>query len=56
MTWMSPRELAPIDPEAYTIMNGRLILQNSKRVLELWQREPETRLRMADENWPSIVG
>lgn len=47
--------LASVDPEAYTIMNGRLILQNSKRVLELWQKEPDTRLRKADDNWPKIV-
>lgn len=47
--------LAPVDPEAYTIMNGRLILQNSKKVLELWQKEPEARLKLADENWPKIV-
>ena len=47
--------LAPVDPEAYTIMNGRLILQNSKSVLKLWQKEPEARLKMADANWPSIV-
>lgn len=47
--------LASVDPEAYTIMNGRLILQNSKRVLELWQKEPDARLKLADENWPKIV-
>ena len=47
--------LASVDPEAYTIMNGRLILQNSKKVLELWRKEPEARLTLADQNWPSIV-
>jgi hypothetical protein len=47
--------LASVDPLAFTIMGGRLILQNSVKVLGLWQREPETRLRMADENWPGIV-
>jgi YHS domain-containing protein len=47
--------LAPVDPEAFTIMAGRLILQNSKKVLELWQKDPEGRLKMADGNWPGIV-
>lgn len=47
--------LVGVDPEAYTIMNGRLILQNSKRVLELWQREPESRLERADRNWPGLL-
>ncbi len=47
--------LASVDPEAFTIMNGRLILQNSKSVLALWKTEPEARLKLADENWPEIV-
>jgi YHS domain-containing protein len=47
--------LASVDPEAYTIMNGRLILQNSKRVLELWKKEPDAWLKLADPNWPAIV-
>jgi YHS domain-containing protein len=47
--------LAPVDPEAFTIMNGRLILQNSKRVLELWQKEPHARLKLADGNWPGLL-
>ncbi|MBM4188022.1 MAG: hypothetical protein FJ206_12010 [Gemmatimonadetes bacterium] len=47
--------LAPVDPEAYTIMNGRLVLQNSKSVLALWQKDPEGRLKQADANWPAIV-
>ena len=47
--------LAPVDPEAFVVMDGRLILQNSKRVLELWQREPEARLKLADANWPGLL-
>lgn len=47
--------VAPVDPEAFTIMNGRLILQNSKSVLELWKKDPEGRLKLADQNWPGIV-
>lgn len=47
--------LASVDPLAYTIMNGRLILQNSMKVLELWKKEPEARLKLADGNWPKIV-
>ncbi len=47
--------LASVDPKAYTIMNGRLILQNSRKVLELWKKEPDARLKLADTNWPAIV-
>jgi len=51
----SQGHLAPVDPEAYTIMNGRLILQNSKSVLQRWLEDPEGYLKKADENWPTIV-
>ena len=51
----SQGHLAPIDPEAYTIMNGRLILQNSKSVLGRWLKDPEGYLKKADENWPKLV-
>lgn len=44
-----------IDPEAFTIMNNRLLLQNSKSVLRRWQEDPETHLVKADSNWPGIV-
>jgi YHS domain-containing protein len=46
---------APVDPEAFVIMNGRLILQNSKSVLERWLKDPDAYLARADSNWPGIV-
>ncbi len=46
---------AKIDPRAFTIMNGRLILQYSLGVLETWMKDPEAYLRKADANWPGIV-
>jgi YHS domain-containing protein len=46
---------ANIDPEAFMIMDGRLILQNSQGVLRRWQEDPESYLRKADANWPAIV-
>lgn len=51
----SEGRLASVDPLAYTIMNDRLVLQNSKRVLQLWQKEPEARLKKADANWPTLL-
>ncbi|MEZ4455895.1 MAG: YHS domain-containing (seleno)protein [Gemmatimonadales bacterium] len=47
--------LASVDPEAYTTMNGRLILQNSKSVLKLWQSAEPDAPWLADANWPAIV-
>lgn len=52
---VSRNYLVGVDPEAFTIMDGRLILQNSKRVLDLWKREPEARLALADRNWPDLL-
>jgi len=46
---------ADIDPNAFTIMEGRLILQNSMGVLRRWQEDPDSYLRKADGNWPAIV-
>ncbi len=51
----SAGHLAPVDPLAFTIMSGRLILQNSKSVLKMWQKEPDARLKLADTNWPTLV-
>ena len=54
--WAASRDyLAPIDPEAFTIMDGRLILQYSRKVLEMWQQDPRARLTLADKNWPGLV-
>ncbi|MGE0551802.1 MAG: YHS domain-containing (seleno)protein [Gemmatimonadales bacterium] len=47
--------LAPVDPEAFTLMDGRLILQNSKRVLQLWLKDPTGRLALADRNWSGLL-
>lgn len=47
--------LAPVDPEAFAIMDGRLILQYSKDVLRRWQEDPRSRLTLADENWSGLV-
>ena len=46
---------ADIDPNAFTIMEGRLILQNSMGVLRRWQEDPDSYLRKADGNWPAII-
>lgn len=52
---VSAGHLVGVDPLAYTIMNGRLILQHTKGVLEQWKKDPEGRLKLADENWPKLV-
>ena len=46
---------AKIDPEAFIIQDGRLILQYSKSVLKKWNEDPANRLKSADSNWPKIL-
>jgi YHS domain-containing protein len=46
---------APIDPNAFQIVNGRLLLQYSLKVRQDFSADTEGNLRKADANWPSIV-
>jgi YHS domain-containing protein len=52
---VSDNHTADVDPEAFVIQDGRLILQYSKSVLKKWQKEPAERLKNADKNWPGIA-
>lgn len=52
---VSNNDTADIDPEAFTIMDGRLILQYSKSILNKWNKDPQGRLAKADVNWPKLV-
>lgn len=46
---------APVDPNAFQIVNGRLLLQYSLKVRKDFSADIEGNLRKADANWPSIV-
>lgn len=46
---------APIDPNAFQIVNGRLLLQYSLKVRKDFSADTEGNLAKADANWPSIV-
>ena len=52
---VSDNHTADVDPQAFVIQDGRLILQYSKSVLKKWQKEPADRLKNADKNWPGIA-
>jgi YHS domain-containing protein len=43
-----------IDPEAWRIVEGKLYLNYSKSIQQLWLKDPETRIRRADQNWPGL--
>lgn len=47
---------AKTDPDAWTIHNGRLYLNYSLRVRDIWSRDIPGRIRAADANWPEVLG
>ena len=46
---------APIDPNAFQVVNGRVLLQYSLSVRKQFSQDTEGNLRKADANWPAIV-
>ncbi|MEO8032093.1 MAG: YHS domain-containing (seleno)protein [Gemmatimonadota bacterium] len=46
---------APVEIDAYEIVDGRLLMQNSKSVRERFNKDAAGNLRLADSNWPAIL-
>jgi YHS domain-containing protein len=46
---------ANIDPEAWSIVNGKLYLQYSKGGREAWEQDRADRIAAADQKWPEIA-
>jgi YHS domain-containing protein len=44
-----------IDPEAWSIVDGKLYLNYNLEVRSEWMKDPKGYIRKADVNWPSIV-
>jgi YHS domain-containing protein len=44
-----------IDPEAWSIVDGKLYLQYSKDGREQWERDRANRIAAADQKWPEIA-
>lgn len=45
---------ANIDPEAWSIVDGKLYLQYSKSGREEWERDRAERIAAADQKWPEV--
>jgi hypothetical protein len=43
-----------IDPEAWSIVNGKLYLNYSKPVREEWEQNSEEMIAGADARWPEV--
>ena len=47
--------LAPIDPDAWTIHEGRLYLNASRGIRRRWSRDIPGHVARADANWPGVL-
>jgi hypothetical protein len=47
---------APIDPEAWRIVEGRLFLNHDAGVQRRWERDMARRITRGDANWPRLQG
>lgn len=45
---------APIDPQAWTVVNGKLYLNYSASVKAMWMKDQPGYIKKADQNWPGI--
>lgn len=53
---VSQGKTADIDPDAWTVLEGRLYLNLNKDVQKLWEKDMKEYIRKADENWPRMLG
>ena len=53
---VSEGHTAPIDPEAWTIIDGKLYLNYDKQVREDSKKDTKGRIQKADQNWPKLAG
>jgi len=51
---VSQGHTAPIDPEAWTIVDGRLYLNYSQGVKNKWSQAIPQHIGEADRNWPAL--
>jgi len=51
---MSEGHKAPTDPDAWTIVDGKLYLNYSKDVRMKWRESEKERIDKADKNWPQL--
>jgi hypothetical protein len=52
---VSQGKVADIDPEAWTVFEGRLYLNLNKKVQRLWEKDMKEYIRKADEQWPRML-
>ncbi len=46
---------APIDPQAWRIVDGRLFLNYDRSVQQRWEADMTARITRGDANWPAVA-
>lgn len=46
---------APVDPNAWEIVDGKLYLNYDARIQRRWQRDIPGNIARANENWPEVI-
>ena len=52
---MANNYTASIDPDAWTIRDGKLYLNYSVNVRKIWSQDIPGNIALADANWPSAL-
>lgn len=51
---VADNRLADIDPEAFTVLDGKLYLNYSKDIQKKWNADRANDIEKADHNWPGL--
>jgi YHS domain-containing protein len=51
----SINKVSPIDPNIFQIIDGRLMLQHTRKAYDLFNKDTAASVRKADANWPGLV-
>ena len=52
---VSKNTTASIQPELFTIVDGKLYLNYNQSINDKWQANKETFIQQADKNWPNLL-
>jgi YHS domain-containing protein len=53
---MSLGKIRPVNPEIFSIENGRLMLQHTKEAFDLFNKDVPNNISKADTKWPGVEG
>jgi len=51
---MAEGHKAPTSPDAWTILENKLYLNNNRNVRDLWSKDLPGNIKKANDNWPSV--